>query len=399
MRILLIHNFYQGFGGEDAVALAERQLLENYGNDVFSYTRHNNEIKRYDLRDKLGLIFHTIYSRRTEREISNIVWTWKPEVAYIHNIYPLISPSVYHTLWSLKIPMIQVVHNFRPFCPNGWFFTRGRVCERCKWGNYFHAIRHRCYRNSYLTSTLYSATMGINRLADMVRRIDAFVCLTPFARDKLLGLGIPHSKVFVKPNWVETTMDPGLSRGNYVAYLGRLSSEKGLWTLVRAFERLDSVILKIAGTGPLEAGLKAYLQRKAIKNVMMVGFKGGEEKWDLLANSRFIVVPSEWYENFPLVVLEAYAAGKPVVGSKLGSLPYIIEENKSGILFEPGCVDDLVKKVSYLLGRPDEVDRMGRYARSLVESAYSPAACYQRLMGIFSSVRGNGDYRSTEPGC
>jgi glycosyltransferase involved in cell wall biosynthesis len=171
-----------------------------------------------------------------------------------------------------------------------------------------------------------------------------------------------------------------------------------LWTLVQAFERLPSVALRIAGTGPLEASLKDYVQRKAIRNVTMLGFRDGKEKWEVLANSLFAVVPSECYENFPLAVLDAFSVGKPVVASRFGCLPYIVEENKTGILFEPGCVDDLVKKVSYLMDRPQEADRMGRYGRSVVESAYSPAACYQRLMGIFSSVSRNGDRRSVEPG-
>jgi glycosyltransferase involved in cell wall biosynthesis len=225
----------------------------------------------------------------------------------------------------------------------------------------------------------------------MTDKIDAFVCLTEFYRQKLQEVRIPEEKIFIRPNFIDACSlrpESGGGTDSYVLYLGRLSEEKGLRTLVHAFERLPSVVLKIAGTGPLEASLKAYLQLKAIKNVVMLGFRDEKAKWDLLANSLFTVVPSECYENFPLVVLEAYAAGRPCVGSRLGSLPYVIEENRSGILFEAGCVDDLVNKVRYMVETPDEADRMGRYARSLVESTYSPAACYQTLMGIFSAVCG-----------
>lgn len=389
MRILLIHNFYREFGGEDAVALAEKRLLEDYGHEVYLYARHNNEIAKYNLLDKLAFLFRTVYSRRTARDIADIVSAWKPDVAYIHNVFPLISPSVYHSLWSLKVPSVQVLNDFRPFCPNGYFFTQNHVCERCKNGNYFHAVRYRCHRNSYIASALYSGALWMNRLAGMLRRIDAFVCLTEFSRQKLSEARIPPERIFLKPNFTPT---PPLcsahptKAGGYVLYLGRVSAEKGLWTLVHAFECLPFLELKIVGTGPLEAALKAYLHLKAIKNVTMVGFREGGEKWELLRNSLFTVVPSVWYETFGLVVVEAYAAGKAVIGSRLGSLPFVIEENKSGILFEPGSVKDLVNKVRYFLDRPGEAERMGKYARSLVESTYSSSVCYHRLMSIFSSV-------------
>jgi glycosyltransferase involved in cell wall biosynthesis len=389
MKILFIHDFYQGFGGEDAVALAERRLLGERGHQVVYYTRHNNEIKQYKFWDKVAFFPRTLYSLRTRREIEALVRAHKPDVAYIHNVFPLISPSVYHTLYRLRVPTVQVVHDFRFWCPNGIFYTHGQACERCKHGNYLNALARRCYRNSYTLSALYSASVGLNRLRGLLGKIDGFVCLTEFSKQKLLESGVAAERIFLKPNFTVAppvdSVHPG--RGNrHVLYLGRLSAEKGLWTLMHAFERLPSVMLKVAGTGPLEAVLKEYVQNKAMKNVIVLGFRDGREKSELLANSLFTVLPSEWCENFPLVALEAYAAGKPVVGSRLGSLPHVIEENKSGILFQPGCVDDLVNKVRYLLDRPDEADRMGRYARSLVETTYSPAACYQRLMSIFSSV-------------
>jgi len=399
MRILLIHDFYQGFGGEDAVVLAERQLLEEHGNEIMVYTRHNDEIKGYAVRDKVLFFLDTIYSLRTRRELRALVRESRPDVAYIHNVFPLISPSVYHTLHRLGVPMVQVVHDFRFWCPNGWFYIRGRICERCKRGNYLNAVRYRCYRNSYTLTSLYSLSIGLNRLAGMTQKIAAFICMTGFLKEKLLELGIPEEKLFVKPHSLDASQVlPMPGAGDYVLYLGRLSPEKGIWTLIHAFEQLKGPRLKVVGTGPLEDRLKEYVRDGGLSNIELLGFADGSEKWELLRNSLFTVVPSIWYETFGLVVLEAYAAGKPVVGSGLGSLPYIIEQNKSGILFEPGCVDDLVKKVGYLLNRPDEVDRMGRYARSVVETNYSPAACYQKLMGIFSSVCRNGERRSVEPG-
>lgn len=399
MKILLIHNFYQRFGGEDAVALVERRLLEEHGNEVTSYTRHNDEIKSYNFQDKIKFFPDTIYSLRTRREIEALVKARKPDVAYVHNVFPLISPSVYHTLHQLRVPVVHVVHDFRFWCPNGWFYVLGRICERCKHGNYLNSLRHRCYRNSYTLTSLYSLSVGLNRWARMTQKIAAFICMTGFLKEKLLELGIPEEKIFVKPHFLDASQVlPMPGAGDYVLYLGRLSPEKGIWTLIHAFEQLKNPRLKVVGTGPLEERLKQYIRDKGLRNIELLGFRDGSEKWELLRNSLFTVVPSILYETFGLVVLEAYAAGKPVVGSRLGSLPYIIEQNKSGVLFEPGSVDDLVKKVGYLLERPDAVDRMGRYARSLVEREYSSGACYQRLMGVFSSVCRDADRRSIEPG-
>lgn len=387
MRILLIHDFYQRYGGEDVVALAEKELLQQHGEQVTSYTRHNDEIKSYNFQDKIKFFPETIYSLRTEREIRALVKASRPDIAYIHSVFPLISPSVYHALHRLGIPTVQVVHDFRLWCPNGWFYIRGNICELCKHGNYVNAVRYRCYRDSYTLSALYSASIGLNRLAGMITKISAFICLTEFARLKLLEAGVPEDKLFIKPNLIDgASVSPGVGVGNYVVYVGRLSSEKGLWTLVRAFETLKDPLLKIVGTGPLEAALKSYVRDRGITNIELVGFKSGEEKCELLRNSLFAVVPSEWYEMFPLSLLEAYAASKPVVASDIGGLPYIVRNGKSGMLFQPGSVADLAEKIRYLIERPSEIEAMGQYGRQLVETEYGPDRAYATLMGVFDKV-------------
>lgn len=388
MKIVLIHNFYQQFGGEDAVALAEQRLLEQHAEEVVVYSRHNDDIKSYGVTAKVKFGLETVFSQRTNQEIRELIQRWKPDVAYVHNVFPLISPALYHALYALGVPTVQVVHDFRFLCPNGWFYTQGRICERCKSGQYWNAVRYRCYRGSYLLSALYAATIGGNRLAGILDKITAFICLTEFAKQKLLEVRIPEEKIFIRPNFLDaTTTTPTPGKGHSVVYLGRLSAEKGVWTLVRAFEQLPEVSLKIVGTGPLEAALKDYVRERNLTNVHFVGFKQGEEKWAVLQDSMCTIVPSEWYENFPVVVLEAYAAGKPVIGSNLGSLPYIIEKDRSGLLFEAGNSADLTDKVRELLRSPAKRADMGNYARTLVDNKYSPQQSYQTLKAIFTQVQ------------
>jgi len=389
MKVLLVHSAYQQFGGEDSVVRAETELLEKHGDEVCHYTRHNDEIKQFSFTQKAAFLPQTVYSWKTSGEIGDVVRQFKPDVAFIHNVYPLISPSAYHKLHALGVPTVQVLHNFRPYCPNGFFYTQGQICEACKGGNYLNAVRKRCYKDSYTFSGLYALTLGLNRLGGMVKKISGFICLTEFFKLKMREAGVPDSKLFVRPNFVYA---PALAAGeipgsNYALFMGRLSPEKGCWTLIRAFEQLPQVPLKILGTGPMEQELRHYIRDKGIRNIELLGFKSGAEKWDILRNSLCLVMPSEWYENFPVTALEAFMACKPIVAARLGGLPYIVEEGKSGLLFEAGNVGELRQRIQYLVDRPADAVRMGECGRRLSETKYGPEEGYRNLMKIFAQVQ------------
>jgi glycosyltransferase involved in cell wall biosynthesis len=389
MRVLIVHGAYQQFGGEDSVVRAERELLERHGDEVLLYSRHNDETKTFSAAEKAAFFPQTVYSYKTSGEIADAVHGFKPDVAFVHNVYPLLSPSVYHKLHSLGVPAVQVLHNFRPFCPNGFYYTQGQICEACRDGNYLNAVRKRCYKDSYIFSGLYALTLGSNRLAGMVNKISGFICLTEFFKIKMQEAGVPDSKLFVRPNFVYA---PPLSAGTddagkYAIFMGRLSPEKGCWTLIHAFEQTPQVALKILGTGPLEQELKNYVSQKGISNIEFLGFKSGDEKWQLLRNSLCLVVPSEWYENFPVTVLEAFMAAKPVVAARMGGLPYIVENGKSGLLFESGKVDELAQRIQELANDPAAAVRMGTQGRKLSETKYGPEQGYSNLMKIFSQVQ------------
>jgi glycosyltransferase involved in cell wall biosynthesis len=389
MKVLLVHSAYQQFGGEDSVVRAETELLQSHGDEVRLYGRHNDEIKQFNLAQKALFFPQTIYSWKTSGELGSVVREYKPDVAFIHNVYPLISPSAYHTLHRLGVPTVQVLHNFRPFCPNGFYYTQGQICEACRDGNYLNAVRKRCFKNSVALSGVYALTLGLNRLGGMIDKISAFVCLTEFFRIKMREAGVPEKKLFVRPNFVAA---PALNAeektaDSYALFIGRLSPEKGIWTLIHAFEQLPAVRLKIVGTGPMEQELRNYLREKGIRNIELLGFKAGDEKWQVLRNSFCLVLPSEWYENFPVTALEGFMAAKPVIASRMGGLPYIVEEGKSGLLFEAGQSAELAQQIQYLADHPDEAARMGRCGRSLTESKYGPEQGYSSLMNIFQQVQ------------
>jgi glycosyltransferase involved in cell wall biosynthesis len=370
------------------VVRAERELLERHGDEVLLYSRHNDETKSFSAFQKAAFFPQTVYSWKSSGEIADVVHGFRPDVAFVHNVYPLLSPSVYHKLHSLGVPAVQVLHNFRPFCPNGLYYTQGQICEACRGGNYLNAVRKRCYKDSYVLSGLYALTLGSNRLAGMIDKVSGFICLTEFFKIKMQEAGVPDSKLFVRPNFVYAPpLSGGGDAGKYAIYMGRLSPEKGCWTLIHAFEKLPQVPLKILGTGPLEQELKDYVSRKGISNIQFLGFKSGDEKWQLLRNSLCLVVPSEWYENFPVTVLEAFMASKPVIAARMGGLPYIVEDGQSGLLFEAGKVEELVQKIQRLAEDPAGAVRMGARGRSLSETKYGPDQGYSNLMNIFSQVQ------------
>jgi glycosyltransferase involved in cell wall biosynthesis len=389
LKILLAHCFFQQFGGQDSVALSEREMLEAHGHQVIPYLRHNDEIRSFGTLEKVTFLGDTIYSRRTVREVQALVASSRPDVAYIHNVYPLISPAIYHCLHALGIPIVQCVHDFRPLCANGLFYRQHQCCELCKGGNHLHGFVNKCYKDSYFLSGLYSATLFANREAGMMKKISAYLCLNQFYQDKLLEVGVPAGKVYVRPNSIDAFVSAPSAPAEspaYALFLGRLSPEKGLWTLVHAFETIPSAQLKIVGTGPMEAELAGYIREKGLQNIKMMGFRAGNEKSEFLRGALFSIIPSEWHENFPVVALESFAAAKPIVAARMGGLPSIVADGETGLLFTAGDSAELGSKASYMFANPLEALRMGSRASELAQTKYSREASYRNLMEVFQKV-------------
>ena len=387
MNILLAHNFYKFFAGEDSIALREKGLLEENKEQVYFYTKDNKETDSYNLNKKINFFAQTIFSSSTKKELKTIIKDFKPDIAYTHNIFPLISPSIFHTLHAESIPCVQNVQDYRWLCPNGVFYINDSICEKCKNGAFWNAIRYKCFRDSFLLSGLYATTIGTNRLSGVFKKIDAFVCTTEFNKQKLMEAGIEEKRLFIKPNYLDiTNIEPSVGTGNHIIFLGRLSQEKGLWTLIKAFEKIKDLQLKIVGTGPLEHPLRKYIKENSINNISIEGFKEGDEKNNLIKNALFMVFPSEWYEHFPIVLLEAFAFGKPVIASDIGNMPLIVENEKSGLHFKAGDIDDLIEKIRILSQNNSEITRMGEFARKKIETYYTPEINYKILKSIFQKV-------------
>jgi len=392
VRVLVIHNDYQQPGGELVAVDAQIDLLRRYGHQVILYRRDNSEIGSLSLAQRIGAATNSIFSPRTYREIRKLAREDRPDIAHVHNVFPLISPSAYIALKDAGVPIVQTIHNYRLLCPNALFFTQGHVCDRCKQGNTLHAVPGRCFRQNYALSTIYALSVGLHRLLGTFDLVERFIAPTEFIARQLLESNlVREDRIAVLGHFVPDPMpSPGCleRRGAYVLYLGRLSPEKGVSILVDAMAGIPNLQLYIAGDGPLAASLLEQVRQLGLRNVLLLGNIAGERKWDLLRNAIATVVPPIWYEPFGITVLESFAAGTPVIASNLGSLPYIVAGGETCLLFSPGDPGELQQKLLRVLQHPDHALAMGRKGLEQVRLRFCADAHYQYLMSIYRQVAG-----------
>jgi len=369
MKILLVHNSYQQHGGEDTVVEQERQLLERAGHGVAVYQRSNHEIQDCSAVGRLQLPGRAVWATDSRREIVQLISQHQPEVVHVHNTFVVVSPSIYSACQEAQIPVVQTLHNYRLLCPAATFFRDGHVCEECVDHSLWRGIRYGCYRDSRLQTATVALMLAIHRhRGTWTQDVNCYIALTEFVRRKFVEGGLPEDKIFVKPNFVHP--DPGADRedhgrAGYALFVGRLSPEKGVHTLLAAWQRLHSRIpLLIIGDGPQRAELEAEAQHLGLSGVQFRGFLPRAETLSVIKAARFLLVPSGWYETFGLTIVEAFACATPVICSRLGVMPEIVEEGRTGLHFTPGDPDDLAAKAEWAWSRPERMRAMGKEART-----------------------------------
>ena len=384
MRILLIHNFYKQAGGEDGVFTSECALLQAHGHSVIEYTDKNEHINR-----NFSVASNTIWSRESYKKLQELIKKTRPHIAHFHNTFLQISPSAYYACYEKEIPVVQTLHNYRLLCPNALFFRDNHVCEDClgqtpPWAG----VLHRCYRDSH-SQTLVSAIMiTLHRwLKTWEEKVDIYIALTEFSRQKFIQGGIPEEKIVVKPNFVYP--DPGVrtsDKSKYVVFVGRLSTEKGLHTLLNAWRNLNPIPLKIVGDGPLLSETQEFIKIEHLENIELLGHCSHSDVLELIKQARLLILPSVLYENFPLTIAEAFACGIPVIASRLGAMEEIIEDGQTGLHFTPGNAESLVSKVDWAWTHPNQMREMGRNARHEYEEKYTAERNYEKLIDIYTKA-------------
>ncbi|HVB55868.1 MAG TPA: glycosyltransferase [Candidatus Acidoferrales bacterium] len=385
---MLVHNYYQRGGGEDEVFRSDVELLRSTGHEVIEYVRHNDEIRDYGIGNKSTLGFRTIWAWDTARELRDLLGRKKPHVAHFHNTFPLISPSAYYACQEAGVPVVQTLHNYRLLCPAATLFRDGHICEECVDHTLWRSFFYGCYRESRPATAAVAAMLAFHRRKNTwLEMADCFIALTEFSRGKFIDAGFPEQKLVVKSNFL--LPDPGERSvpGDYALFLGRLSPEKGLHTLLAAWGRLSRQhAMKIVGDGPLRTEIERLVSENELSNVRLVGAMPHDEAVKAIREARFLILPSVWYECFPMTLVESFACGVPVIASRLGAMAEIVDDGRTGLHFKAGDAADLASKVEWAWTHPAEMEAIGRAARSEYEVKYTGERNYQTLLRIYETA-------------
>jgi glycosyltransferase involved in cell wall biosynthesis len=385
MKILTIHNSYQARGGEDVVVEREHSLLNAFGHETIDYRRTNREITN-DFWGKCSAMPRTLWSWESYRDVKKLIRSHRPEVVHIHNTLGVVSPSVYYACRKLDVPVVQTLHNYRLICPRADLFRAGAICEECVGKRFpWPGVKRGCYHSSIGQTAAVAALHHGQQVVDKwVKLIDLYIVPSEFARRKLSQGGVPASKIEVKANFVFP--DPGERNGqtgNYAAFVGRLSPEKRLVTLLKAWKKVKAFDLQVAGTGDSESTMRRYAADAGLENVKFLGSQTETQVFELIKGAAFLIFPSEWYETFGLGMIEAYACGVPVIASRMGAMQEIVKDGLSGLLFSAGDADGLAERINWAIDHPGEMREMGRLARRIYEDKYSAETNHGLLLQLY----------------
>jgi len=388
MKVLVAHNAYQQRGGEDAVVESEVAMLRAAGHEVREYRRHNDELAEMG---KARAAADTLWSRRTRSDLGGLLAAWPADVLHVHNTFPLVSPSLYWAAASARVPVVQTLHNFRLLCPQAMLLRDGRVCRDCVGRVPLPAVRHGCYRGSRAQTAVLAGMLVLHRgLGTWQRKVQRYVALNDFCRDEFVRGGLPAERIVIKPNFVESPPAAGGVPGaadtprSGLLFVGRLAPEKGISVLADAASSLPPGSVAVAGSGPLADAVSQAPGLQAL------GALAPAAVVDVMGRSLALLMPSLWFENFPRTLVEAYAAGLPVIASRLGAMAELVQDGVTGLLAEPGDAHDWAAKMRWALDHPAEMGRMGAAARARYEALYTPQRNLAQLLDIYQQAIAQG---------
>lgn len=384
-KVLIVHNYYQVPGGEDTVVENEKKMLLKNGHEVFVYTRHNNEIKKKRFIDKLLLPIETIFSLKTYKDIKKIIREENIEIVHVHNTLPLVSPSVYYAAKKCRKPIVQTIHNFRLLCPAATLTRENNICEECIKKSLFCSVKNRCYRDSLIQSLISAINLSIHRMIGTYNKIDAYIALTDFNKEKLKIL-IKSEKIFIKPNFVDSCDENlvSIEERRYFIYLGRIDKLKGIDLILRAWKEIKDEALYIVGSGPFEQEARKYVKENNMSNVKFLGYKEKNEVKKILSHSKALILASQCYEGFPMTIIESFALGVPVIGGDIGNISRIIKDEENGLLYKYDSYEELITKIRMV--NNELLKKLSLGARKDFDNKYNDAKNYNKLIEIYKCL-------------
>jgi glycosyltransferase involved in cell wall biosynthesis len=416
LTVLHINKFHYILGGAEAIYLRTAEILErNWHSSVFFAMRHPYnlpcntaeyfmpfiDITKTNVINYVKASCRNLYSLKARKYISRLLDRYPVDLVHMHDIHRQMSPSILHEIKKRGIPVVMTLHNYKMICPSFLMMAKGKPCEACDQGRYFNAVKLRCVKGSFSRSTLLSLELYLHHgILDIYKNVDIFIAPSMFLKNKHEEMGfrkkimhLPYPldiKEFENINSGVTTDKDG-DQLTFV-YFGRLEAEKGLFTLfesIRSFADTESsrkAVFKIVGDGSIKEELNRIAQRNGIKNVEFSGFLKGEKLFAEIKKSDVVIIPSEWFENYPVSVMEAFALSKPVIGARIGGIPEMVRDNETGLTFESGNAVDLSEKINYLINNPHKAAEMGEKARLFIEREVNPERHYKELMKIYKEA-------------
>lgn len=414
LSVLHINKFHYSKGGSEVVYFQTADVLKQHGHNNIFFSMHHPEnqpcetdeffVPHIDFNDLNNIIEYAkgsmriLYYFRAKKLLSKLLDKYHIDIVHLHNIHHQISPSILHELKKRRIPSVMTLHDYKMVCTSYNLLVEERPCEVCVRGNYYKAILHRCVKDSYYKSAVAAAEMYFHhRIIDIYDNVDVFISPSLFLKDKLIEMGFTKDIVYL-PNFINVerldklseSMNDGREDERSFTYFGRLTQGKGLNTLIEAANlwminnKSKKITIKIIGEGILGEELRELVKSTSISNVKFLGYLKGEKLFREIKQSIAVVIPSEWYENNPMAVIEAFALSKPVIGSRIAGIPELVMDGKTGLTFETSKPHDLYLKMKYMAEHPDKTREMGENANKFVKDQLNSDRYYQKLIEIYN---------------
>jgi glycosyltransferase involved in cell wall biosynthesis len=403
MKILQVNKFFFLKGGAERYFFELSGLLASRGHKIIPFSMQDpanmpSSYAKYFVSNvvldgsgstfqRLRTAARIIYSLEARRKLEMLIREERPDVAHLHNIAHQISPSIIGLLKRHGIPVVQTLHDYKLACPAYLMIVRGRLCDACVSGKFYNVLVNRCTHDSLVASLVTCAEMYVHRLAGTFSKVDAFLCPSEFIMEVMKRSGIGPGKLFHVPHFIDLARyEPSYGGSASFLYAGRLSEEKGLNVLLEAKRRVKGFKLLVAGDGELREKLERDVSNDS--DVTFMGFLPRERLAEVWRGAAFTVVPSVCYENFPYAILESFAFGKPVIATRIGGMPELVRDGENGFLVEPGNAEELAEKISYLVSEPEQISKMGKFARRTAEEEYSANRHFESIMNLYERILG-----------
>jgi glycosyltransferase involved in cell wall biosynthesis len=399
MKIILAGQNYHVTGGSDRVLIDEIDLLNSKGHMAIPFAAANENNLKTEWSDffpndcadlkkpRLKDVFQYIYSGESRRSVSRLLDNFKPDVFHCHIYYGKLTSSILSEVKDRGIPLVQTLHEYKTVCPVYTLTSNGSLCESCSGFKFYNATLNRCNQDSLVRSAVSTVESYVSLYFGSVSKFDHFISVSDFLRDKVISMGVPENKVTTIHNFTDASdFSPSFVRGEYFVYFGRIERLKGVWELVKSFEKLSDLTLVVVGHGGELSALKEYCATNNLTNINFVGFKAKADLGVIMESAIATIAPSIWYETFGLTLTESFAYGKPVIASNIGGMSEVVEHGQDGLLVQPGCIEELTTAIRYLADNRSVAVEMGRQGRINLERKFNRELHYEKLVGLYENL-------------